>query len=208
MQHKRMIFIAAGALVASGLFAGSSAQADSHGGASAAMLANTCAGCHGPNGVSGGPSMPSIAGMPAGYLNEIMAEFKSGDRPSTIMGRLAQGYTDEEVAKISDFYAKQAWGSAAVTDNLKNYTPIDDAMAAKGRKYAKKCGKCHEDNGRSIEDDTPRLAGQWLNYLQIKMDEYKDPDLSVPQPKKMKKQINKLSAEKLDAISHFYASQK
>ncbi|MCG8122535.1 MAG: cytochrome c4, partial [Candidatus Thiodiazotropha taylori] len=34
-------------------------------GASASMLANTCAGCHGTNGASIGPASPSIGGISA-----------------------------------------------------------------------------------------------------------------------------------------------
>ncbi|MBF0622464.1 MAG: cytochrome c4 [Magnetococcales bacterium] len=205
MQHKKLTLLAAGVLVAGGLLSGSPASA---GEATASMLANTCAGCHGTDGVSAGPSMPSLAGMPAGYLKEVMADFASGDRPSTIMQRIAKGYSESEIAKISSHFAAQKWVNASPGPNLKNGTMVDSAKAAQGEKSAKKCGKCHEDSGRSIEDDTPRLAGQWTDYMRIKFNEYKDADLDMPQPKKMKKQIDKLSAEQLDAIAHFYASQK
>jgi len=43
--------------------------------------ANTCAGCHGTGGASVGPASPTIAGKSAVYINDVMAAYKSGDRP-------------------------------------------------------------------------------------------------------------------------------
>ena len=205
-KSKISMLTVAGGLLLGVIMFGSSAEAVS----SASMLANTCAGCHGTNGVSGGPAMPSIAGMPAVYMKEIMADFKSGKRPSTIMGRLAKGYTEEENALMADFFAKQTWQNAKSAPQSKLATDIDVKLAKKGAKLVKKrkCEKCHEDNGVTQDEDTPRMAGQWLDYLLFKFQDLKHPELKVPQPKKMKKQIKRLSAQDLEAVAHFYANQK
>ena len=70
---------------------------------SGAMLGNTCAGCHGTNGVSVG-SAPSLKGLPPDYIVTAMKAFRSGERPSTIMGRIAKGYNDEEIAAMAKFF--------------------------------------------------------------------------------------------------------
>ncbi|NGZ07022.1 MAG: cytochrome c4 [Magnetococcales bacterium] len=178
--------------------------------AEAAMLANTCAGCHGTNGVSAGPSMPSIASMPAKYLEGIMADFKSGKRPSTIMGRIAKGYTEAETARIAEYLSKQKWETVKSHANSVMATKIDDAKAKKGKKVveAQKCGKCHEDDGLTQDEDTPRMAGQWVDYLLIKMQDLKNAELKIPQPEKMEKAIGKLSAQELEDAAHFYASKR
>jgi len=41
-------------------------------GPSAQMLSDTCAGCHGTDGNSGGPATPTIAGISEEYFVEIM----------------------------------------------------------------------------------------------------------------------------------------
>ncbi|MBF0417216.1 MAG: c-type cytochrome [Magnetococcales bacterium] len=178
--------------------------------ADGAMLANTCAGCHGTNGVSAGPSMPSIAGMPAKYLEHIMSEFQSGKRPSTIMGRIAKGYTEEETKRIAEYLSKAKWQPVKSGPNSLTATKVDEAKGKKGKKVieSSKCGKCHEDEGVTQDEDTPRVAGQWVDYLVIKMQDFKNEHLSVPQPEKMKKAIDKLSAEELESAAHFYAGQK
>lgn len=64
----------------------------------------TCNGCHGPDGVSQG-SIPSIKGLPADHLEKSMLDFKSGARPATIMGRIAKGYTDEQLKAVAKYFA-------------------------------------------------------------------------------------------------------
>ncbi|WP_419618139.1 c-type cytochrome [Thiolapillus sp.] len=60
---------------------------------SAAMLGYTCAGC----GNSNGPATPSLAGASKDYIIEVMDYYATGERVSTIMGRIAKGYTKDEV---------------------------------------------------------------------------------------------------------------
>ncbi|MEO5331491.1 MAG: c-type cytochrome [Magnetococcus sp. YQC-5] len=178
--------------------------------ADGAMLANTCAGCHGTNGVSAGPGMPSIAGMPSDYLQNIMAEFKSDKRPSTIMGRLARGYTVEETKRISDYLANTKWVNVESHPNSVLATKVNVEKAMRGEKLVdeNKCAKCHENNGVTQDDETPRMAGQWLDYLLIKMQDYKNKHLVIPQPHKMQKAIANLTVQELEDIAHFYASIK
>jgi sulfide dehydrogenase cytochrome subunit len=69
-------------------------------------LAATCANCHGTNGVSQGDT-ESLAGMPKDTLVRKMQEFKSGNRPATIMHQLSKGYTDEQIGLIAGWFAAQ-----------------------------------------------------------------------------------------------------
>ncbi|MBF0448219.1 MAG: hypothetical protein HQL67_08475 [Magnetococcales bacterium] len=208
MQRKKihMLVLAGGLLVGGMMFNPSKAEAE----ATPAMLANTCAGCHGTNGQSGGPAMPSIAGMPSKFLTTIMADFKSGERPSTIMGRIAKGYDEAETKLIADYFAQQKWANAKSAHQSKNRTKINAELADMGQKLVKKekCEKCHEDDGMTQDEDTPRMAGQWVDYLIFKMHDLKNDQLNVPQPKKMKKRIDSLSVSELESIAHFYASQQ
>lgn len=81
-------------------------------GASAQMLANTCFGCHGPDGASGGPATPTIAGLSNEYFVEVMNGYASGDVPSTIMGRIAQGYNEEEIQLMADVFSELSFVNA------------------------------------------------------------------------------------------------
>ena len=74
---------------------------------SPAMLSNACAGCHGTNGGSYGPTMPSLANQSKEAIEVAMKKFKSGERPGTIMGRLAKGYSEAEVSAMAELFSKQ-----------------------------------------------------------------------------------------------------
>ena len=70
----------------------------------ARVLGLSCASCHGTDGKSAG-TMPSIFGKSAEYIELKLKAFKSGQETSTVMGRLAKGYTDEEIRMIAEYYA-------------------------------------------------------------------------------------------------------
>ncbi len=71
----------------------------------AAVLAGTCANCHGTAGRGVG-AMPSLAGQPEAHLVAQMKAFRDGTRPATIMHQLAKGYTDEQIQAVSAHYAR------------------------------------------------------------------------------------------------------
>lgn len=68
--------------------------------------AASCANCHGTQGQAQ-QGMHRLAGMPAGELNRKMLDFKNNRVPATVMHQLAKGYTDEQIAAISAFFAAQ-----------------------------------------------------------------------------------------------------
>lgn len=71
-----------------------------------AMLSNSCAACHGTDGKSPG-TIPTIHGKSVTFLSQALKDFRSGKRPSTVMGRHATGYSDEEIQLIADHFAGQ-----------------------------------------------------------------------------------------------------
>lgn len=185
------------------LFAGGiafSASASAHEPSYTAMMANTCNGCHGTDGVSAGPNMPNLGGVPANYMIDQMKQFKSGERPSSVMGRLAKGYSDEDFAAMAKFFASMKYVGAK--------QPVDDAKVAKGKAlHEDRCEKCHEKGG-TVGADEGILAGQWKEYMEISFNEYRSGKRKMP--KKMAAKIEgegKLSDADVEALIHFYASQ-
>lgn len=68
----------------------------------AANLAGNCFACHGLDGRSPG-SMPSLHNYTAATMALTLKAFKSGERPSTVMGRQAKGYSDAEIDALSNY---------------------------------------------------------------------------------------------------------
>jgi sulfide dehydrogenase cytochrome subunit len=199
-------------------------------GATAEALANTCAGCHGTGGVSTGPASPTLAGTNPEYFNDIMKRYADGSAYSTIMGRIAKGFTPEETALMADYFAKAPFAPAK--------QKFDAALAKEGKKlHDKGCDKCHSEGGKVLaaapadkkpadkadkkakkdedEDDEEGgdewhiLAGQWTPYLKYTMEDYVEKRREMP--KKMAKAIEKATKDGdkgLAALLAYYASQQ
>lgn len=195
MKYKKVL---QGALVLSGLAFGGTALAATPSGE---MLGNTCAGCHGPNGNTTGPATPSIAGMATEYFIDSMTAYREGTRASTIMTRIAKGYSDAEIEAMAKFFAG------------KKFHPLKqeaDASAARLGKqlHDRSCEKCHEDGG-SASEDGGILAGQPAPYLHWTMEDFLSGAREMP--KKMKRRVEEVQKAKGDAgmaaLIQYYASQ-
>ena len=119
------------------------------------------------------------------------------------MTRIAKGYTEQEIELMADFFSQQKF----VRLDQKH----DADMAKKGAKHHKKyCEKCHEDDGRSAEDDAGILAGQWMLYLSYSMDDFISGRREME--KKMKKKLDLMMEEQgdqgMEELIHFYGAQK
>lgn len=195
---KKATFIA-GALLAGSMLASNSAFAGMD---RATMLANTCAGCHGPNGVSHGPATPTIAGISKDYFIESMHAYASGDRPSTIMMRIAKGYSEEDIAAMADYFSKQKFISAT--------QQADAKLSTKGAKlHDKYCEKCHSEGGSLAEDDSGILAGQWKPYLQYNLHDFTSGNREAPKKmaKKLKDMHEKHGQAGVDQLIEYYSSK-
>lgn len=74
----------------------------------ARALAANCAICHGPQGrAAPGSTVPSLAGRSAQGIVVLMAAYRDGKIPGTIMHQLAKAYSDAEIAAIADYFAAQ-----------------------------------------------------------------------------------------------------
>ena len=160
----------------------------------------TCAGCHGTDGSSVGPSMPAIAGMDPEVFVDAMKAYRNNERNSTIMNRIARAYSDEQYQAMAWFFASQRLYSQP--------QDYDEVLATRGAKlHDKHCEKCHENGGRP--GDAGTLAGQWMPYLEYTMDDFIKGKRKYP--RKMKRKVDAAiaddSKDAITALIHYYASQ-
>ena len=65
--------------------------------------AASCLGCHAAAGTES--AMVSLSSLKAEQIETAMQAFRSGARPSTVMDRIAKGFSDEEIRAIAQWYA-------------------------------------------------------------------------------------------------------
>jgi cytochrome c553 len=87
-------------LLASAVPASAAGSADAPAGAAA------CSGCHATV-KSVDTAVPRLFGRNPDEIVAAMHAFKSGERPATVMDRIAKGFSDDEIKAIAVWYGAQ-----------------------------------------------------------------------------------------------------
>jgi len=67
-----------------------------------------CAACHGADGARpAAPEIALVAGQNAGYLDQVLREYKTGVRPHPVMQEQVRDLGDEQIAELVAWYAAQ-----------------------------------------------------------------------------------------------------
>jgi cytochrome c553 len=118
-----------------------------------------CFACHGENGTSQTPEVPSLGGQPAGYLLIQLYVFREKLRPVPVMNEQASGFSDDDLRRFSEFIATLPSPQPVVDAANPDLTVRGKALVARHR-----CGSCHAPD-LAGQDQLPRLAGQRQDYL-------------------------------------------
>ena len=154
--------VRAGALLAAGLLASAAVHAQP----SAERLA-ACAACHGANGNSPSPAIPSIAGQPRIFIENQLVIMREGLREVPVMAPVLKGLGDEEITALARHFSALPIVPAAA--------PVQPEKQRAGAEISRKalCGTCHLAN-YSGQNQVPRLAGQHEDYLLLAMKAFRD----------------------------------
>ena len=127
-----------------------------------------CAACHGADGNSQNPQIPSIAGQPRLFLENQLILFREEIRRSDQMLPVVKGLKDPEIIKLAEHFSKLP------AKGMETGQP-DQALMARGEAAAKKlrCGVCHLSDF-SGQNQIPRLAAQREAYLEAELRAYRD----------------------------------
>ena len=68
--------------------------------------AASCTGCHAEN-AKVETQVPRIAGRPPAEIVAAMEGFRSGQKPATVMDRIAKGFTEAETRAIAEWLGAQ-----------------------------------------------------------------------------------------------------
>lgn len=127
-------------------------------------MAPMCFGCHGPNGASVSPAIPSLAGQNEPYLLNRLIELKTQPTPSETMRGVTHDISEEDLKRLANFFARQSY--------VRNAQPVEEARVARGKDvYNRVCSVCHTEEGRATAyGEYPLLAGQSLDYMLNELD--------------------------------------
>jgi cytochrome c553 len=128
-----------------------------------ATLAYTCLGCHGiPNYKNAYPNyrVPKVGGQYAKYIDAALKEYASGARSHPTMYSQATTLSDQDRADIAAYLAGK---------------PVAPAKQVVGTPPAamQTCVACHGPDGVSPTTDYPVIAGQYADYIEQALRDYK-----------------------------------
>jgi len=156
-----------------------------------------CASCHGTEGNSQTNNIPSIAGQPRIFMENVLVLIREGLRSNEVMQAVTKGMSDQDIVALAKHFSALPVQS----------TPgePDTALQQRGRLLASKlrCASCHEANfkGRA---QMPRLAAQRGEVLLTKLIAFRD----KPKPGTdtiMNATLHGVKDDELKALAHFLA---
>ena len=159
------------------------------------VLTNTCMGCHGIDGYRNAyPSyrVPRLGGQHPEYLVIALNGYKNQMRAHPTMQAQAASLSDQDMQDIAAFLVSEGVAQSG------------SASPKTSNEKVAICTACHGETGISPAPTWPNLAGQHRDYLVHALNAYQNGERKDPV---MSGQAAALSAEDIEALAAYYASQ-
>ena len=158
-----------------------------------------CAACHGAQGISASPQIPSLAAQPKIFVENQLVLIREGLREVPQMKGLLDGLPDTELSALaSHFQALPAPGPAT--------GPVQAEQFQRGKALARAalCGTCHlpDFSGRQ---QIPRLAGQHEAFLLDTMKQFRD-HAGPGRDTIMSASLHGINNAQLADLAHYFAN--
>lgn len=167
-----------------------------------ATLAQQCAICHGPTGISRADS-PNLAGQYASVVYKELRDFKSGARVNAVMTPFAINLSEQDMVDLAAYYA--------YLPRLPGYHPVQDVPAprivingAPMRNIAP-CGSCH--GGLDNKAGSPWLEGQPAAYIKAQLESFAEAHRRNDISQQMRNIARQMTPAEIADAARYYASQ-
>lgn len=165
--------------------------------------AAVCGACHGADGNSAIANFPKLAGQNEKYLVKQMKDIKNGVRPVVEMTGLLDNLSDQDLADLAAFFAKQATqiGHAAKDQVEAGQKIYRAGIAAKG---VAACTACHSPTGTGNASAAfPAVSGQHSAYVEKQLKMFRNAERSNDPNNMMRDIAAKLSDAEIKAVSAY-----
>ena len=167
-----------------------------------ATLAQRCAICHGPQGVSDANS-PNLAGQFAAVTYKELVDFKTGARVNVIMTPFAVNMTNQDMLDVAAYYSYLPRVPRSHAD-AKIPAPLIVTTGAPMRNIAP-CGSCHGDI--DTKAGSPWLGGQSAVYIKAQLHAFASGTRRNDISQQMRNIARQMTAEEIDQVAHYYEAQ-
>ncbi len=159
-----------------------------------------CLACHGENGQSQTPDVPSLGAQQSQYVLIQLYMFREKLRVAAPMNDMAKGLSDADLQALADAIAKLPAPKPAGD-------PGDPARTERARTLAAqyRCNFCHQTNFAG-QVNVPRIAGQREDYLLKTLREYRSNARHGYEPT-MAEVLQAVGDQDMADLAHFLAHQ-
>jgi cytochrome c553 len=167
-----------------------------------ATLAQRCAICHGPQGVSDANS-PNLAGQFAAVTWKELNDFKTGARVNVVMSPFAANLSNQDMLDIAAYYAYLP----RVPSNSLDPTIPAPAIVTTGApmRNIAPCGSCHGDVDNKA--GSPWLGGQSAVYIKAQLQAFANGSRRNDISQQMRNIARHMTAEEIDQVARYYEAQ-
>ena len=127
-----------------------------------------CLSCHGENGQSQNPEVPSLGGQPEYYVTIQLVMFRDKLRVVDIMNQVMTDASDDAVRELASFVSRLPLPEPVL--DTPDPARMERAEALTRQNHCSVCHKPDFSGGQNV----PRLAGQREDYLVKALRGYKD----------------------------------
>jgi len=179
--------------------------------AQARKIAETvCVACHGVDGNSALPANPIIAGQGTAYLFKQLNDFKAVDgkppaRNNVIMAGMTATLSRDDMKSLALYFSQQKRKLAVASDE--NLAAVGRVLWRKGdfERGIPACAGCHGAAGAGVPAQYPRLAGQYAEYTELQLKNFRSEERSNDAQKAMRNIAEKFSDKQIKAVADYIA---
>jgi cytochrome c553 len=170
---------------------------------------NTCAACHGENGLTADPAQyPNMAGQSPFAIYKQLHDYRTGARKNEQMQSIVSGLADDQIADVSAYYGgleRARWDVTWVQTAPREIDML--VRAGDSSRGLPACESCHNPtSGGPIE--TPVLFAQTREYIAGQMQAYKRGDRTNDLYARMRTIARKLSDDEIRELAQYYFERR
>jgi cytochrome c553 len=167
-----------------------------------ATLAQRCAICHGPQGVSDANS-PNLAGQYAAVTYKELNDFKTGARVNTVMSPFAANMSNQDMLDLAAYYAYLPRVPTSHADDNVPAPPI--VVTGAPMRNIAPCGSCHGE--LDTKAGSPWLGGQSAVYIKAQLMAFASGARRNDISQQMRNVARHMTAEEIDQVARYYEAQ-
>jgi cytochrome c553 len=178
-----------------------------------AFVALNCAVCHGAQGVSPSPLIPTLAGMNPAVIYKQLDDYRSGKRLWGVMSAIAAVLTDQDSADVAAYFAHRPDGLAAVAAegapaggrSLRQHDPgLRLVFAGDPQRGIPPCAACHGPGAEKL--GAPALRGQHTEYIERQLAAFAQGMRQNDINEQMRVIAHELTPDEMHAVAIYYGA--